>query len=88
MAHGWYVHPGEVPERASPIFSYEIEATGYDYVALGHSDRFEDLSQGTVRAAYSGAPASSVFGKHRGYMALVHLLPEVGVQIQQVPLVE
>ena len=38
IAHGFYVKPGEPIERSSPILAYEIEATGYDYVALGHSD--------------------------------------------------
>ena len=87
IAHGFYVPPGEVAERSSPIFSYEIEATGYDYVALGHSDLFTDLSQGTVRAAYSGAPILTSDGTKLGSVALIHLHPERGVDIQQVPLV-
>ena len=88
VAHGWYVPPGEACDRSSPIFSYEIEATGYDYVALGHSDIFTDLSQGTVRAAYSGAPILDSAGTQLGSVALINLHPELGVQIEKVPVAE
>jgi len=88
VAHGWYVAPGEECDRSSPIFSYDIEATGYDYVALGHSDLFKDLSQATVPAAYSGAPILNSAGTELGSVALVKLHPELGVQIQTVPVTE
>jgi DNA repair exonuclease SbcCD nuclease subunit len=88
IAHGFYVKPGEPIERSSPILAYEIEATGYDYVALGHSDFFEDLSQGTVRAAYSGAPILTSDGRELGSVCLVHLHPNWGVDFRQVPLAE
>ena len=88
IAHGFYVKPGEPIERSSPILAYEIEATGYDYVALGHSDFFEDLSQGTVRAAYSGAPILTSDGRELGSVCLVHLHPSWGVDFRQVPLAE
>jgi DNA repair exonuclease SbcCD nuclease subunit len=86
MAHGLYVPPGEYPGGSSPIFAHEIEATGYDYVALGHVDGFKDISQGTVRAAYSGAPVRDLDGSRLGHVALVNLHPESGVQIEKVPL--
>jgi DNA repair exonuclease SbcCD nuclease subunit len=88
VAHGWYVPPGEICDRSSPIFSYDIEATGYDYVALGHSDLFSDLSQATVRAAYSGAPILNSSGTELGSVALINLHPELGVHIQQVPVTD
>ena len=86
MAHGLYVPHGEFPGGSSPIFAHEIEATGYDYVALGHVDGYKDISQGTVRAAYSGAPVRALDGARLGHVALVHLHPESGVQIEKVPL--
>lgn len=88
IAHGYFVPPGVENDRSSPIFAYEIEATGYDYVALGHSDLFEDLSQGSVRAAYSGAPILTSDGRELGAVCLVHLHPTEGVDFKQVPLVE
>lgn len=86
MAHGLYVPPGEYPGGSSPIFAHEIEATGYDYVALGHVDGFKDISQGSVRAAYSGAPVRALDGARLGHVALVNLHPDSGVQIEKVPL--
>ncbi|MBF8267887.1 MAG: hypothetical protein HW388_1395 [Dehalococcoidia bacterium] len=85
MVHGAYVPPGEKAFYSSPVFAYEIEATGYDYVALGHTHVFNDLSQGTVHAAYSGAPVR-IGGNQLGYVALVSLHPHLGVQIQKMPL--
>ena len=86
IAHGLYVPPGEYTGGSSPIFAHEIEATGYDYVALGHVDGYKDISQGTVRAAYSGAPVRALDGSRLGHVALVNLHPESGVQIEKVPL--
>lgn len=42
--------------RSSPLTPADIEATGADYVALGHWHRRTDVSVGTVTAWYSGAP--------------------------------
>lgn len=88
VAHGFYVPPGEKADRSSPIFAFDIEATGYDYIALGHCDLFTDLSQATVRAAYSGAPILNMAGTQLGSVALVSFHPELGVQIQKVPVGE
>jgi len=88
VAHGMYVPTGQETDRSSPIYADDIEATGYDYIALGHSDLFSDLSQATVRAAYSGAPILNSSGTELGSVALVTLHPDIGVQIQKVPVVE
>lgn len=88
IAHGFFVPDGQVNERSSPIYAYEIEATGYDYVALGHSDYFTDLSQATVRAAYSGAPITTTDGSELGSIALISLNPGREVEIEQIPLTE
>ena len=87
IVHGMYIPPGEENfDRSSPIYAKEIEDTGYDYIALGHSDIFEELTQGTVKAAYSGAPIESTDGKVLGSVAIVHFHPKDGIDIKKVPL--
>lgn len=57
LAHGHYEAPGAVPLRPSWLFSDpDIEATGADYLALGHWNRAEKVGSGTVPAYYSGSP--------------------------------
>ena len=56
MAHGHYHFPDDTEERSSPIRSHEIAESGCDYIALGHWERFEDISQNGVTAYYSGSP--------------------------------
>jgi DNA repair exonuclease SbcCD nuclease subunit len=59
MAHGHYEPPETLanPLRPSWIFSDdEIEATGADYLALGHWDRPMRVGNGVVPAYYSGSP--------------------------------
>ena len=56
MAHGHYHYPDDTEERSSPILPHEIAAANCDYIALGHWERFEDISQNGVTAYYSGSP--------------------------------
>ena len=56
MAHGHYHYPDDTEERSSPIRPHEIADAGCDYIALGHWERFEDVSQNGVTAFYSGSP--------------------------------
>lgn len=59
MAHGHYLPPAEraVERRPSWLFGdEEIEATGADYVALGHWNRKVRVGGGTVPAWYCGSP--------------------------------
>lgn len=86
VVHGFYVPNNEETDRSSPISAAEIESTGYDYIALGHSDYFTDLSQGQVRAAYSGAPIESSDGSKLGCVLLVELDPVTGVDFRQIQL--
>ena len=89
VAHGFYVPEGEENfERSSPIYAKEIEDTGYDYIALGHSDLFEELTHGNVKAAYSGAPIESTDGKILGSVAIVHFHPDDGIDIKKISLVK
>jgi DNA repair exonuclease SbcCD nuclease subunit len=58
LAHGHYEDDGAVPLRPSWLISNaEIEATGADYLALGHWNRPAAVGTGTtVPAYYSGSP--------------------------------
>nr|WP_294514026.1 metallophosphoesterase [uncultured Rhodopila sp.] len=58
MAHGHYEDDGVPPLRPSWLISNaEIEATGADYLALGHWNRAARVGTGvTVPAYYSGSP--------------------------------
>ncbi len=56
IAHGHFHFPDDTEERSSPIHPYEIAESACDYIALGHWERFEDVSQGGVTAFYSGSP--------------------------------
>ena len=65
IAHGHFHFPDDTEERSSPIRPREIAESACDYIALGHWERFEDVSQDGVTAFYSGSPmgASSARGK-------------------------
>ena len=56
MAHGFFYTQDESADRSSPIYDQEISGSGWDYIALGHNHYYGDVSQGGVRAAYSGSP--------------------------------
>ena len=57
LAHGHYEEDGAVPLRPSWLISdAEIDATGADYLALGHWNRPAKVGTGRVPAYYSGSP--------------------------------
>lgn len=57
LAHGHYEPDGAVPLRPSWLISDgEIDATGADYLALGHWNRPVQVGTGSVPAYYSGSP--------------------------------
>jgi DNA repair exonuclease SbcCD nuclease subunit len=86
LGHGHFEEEVGSEARSSPIFPEDIAALACDYVALGHWDRFADVSQGEVRACYSGAPHWD--GRKRGLASalLIRLDPEEGVQVTRRPL--
>ena len=60
LGHGMFVPRGEQSHRASPIHMHEIEASPFDYLALGHHHAAMELvSDGTI-AAYSGSPTDTL----------------------------
>ncbi len=68
MAHGHFHYPDDTEERSSPILPHEIAEANCDYIALGHWERFEDVSQNGVTAFYSGSPMGAA--TERGQVAV------------------
>ena len=64
MAHGHFHYPDDTEERSSPILPHEIAEANCDYIALGHWERFEDVSQNGVTAFYSGSPMGAASSKN------------------------
>jgi DNA repair exonuclease SbcCD nuclease subunit len=79
-AHGHWVSGPHDSHRAYLIHQHELEATGADYVALGHWDRWTKVGAGKVAAYYSGSPtlAKSV--------NLIELGNADGVRVERLPL--
>jgi exonuclease SbcD len=85
MGHGHFEQHGAPEPRSSPIFPEDIAAAACDYVALGHWDVYADVSQGGVRASYSGAPHYTRRGRALSHVLLVTLLPDGGADVSQRP---
>jgi DNA repair exonuclease SbcCD nuclease subunit len=60
MGHGIFVPRGETSERSSPVRMEDIEAAGFDYLALGHHHAAMELVTDRATAAYSGSPTDDV----------------------------
>lgn len=80
LTHGHYATTPDDAHRSSRITQEEISALHCDYLALGHWHRFVDVSQGAVRAAYSGSPSESRTA------AVVYLDPDAGVEVERLDL--
>ena len=75
MAHGHFHFPDDTEERSSPIHPHEIAASACDYIALGHWERFEDVSQNGVTAYYSGSPMGAASERGQVAVNVVNLDP-------------
>lgn len=84
MAHGFFTEDSD-GFRSSPITPAEIEASAYDYIALGHIHVFGDVSQGPTRAAYCGTPAPLYASDHAGWVVWIGCVPGEAVRIERVP---
>ncbi len=75
MAHGLYSDDPDI-ERSSLITPQEIEASGFDYLALGHVHAHRQMRHGRTLACYPGVPAP-YYGETgvAGCMTLVELAP-------------
>ncbi|HEX7926645.1 MAG TPA: metallophosphoesterase [bacterium] len=57
LGHGIYVgKEGGYSHRSSPVEARQIEASGYDYIALGHHHALLNVSAKSTTAYYCGAP--------------------------------
>jgi DNA repair exonuclease SbcCD nuclease subunit len=74
MAHGLYIEDPE-SERSSVITAGEIEASGFDYLALGHVHVHRQIRHGRTLACYPGVPAAHLGTRPNGSMAIVELEP-------------
>jgi DNA repair exonuclease SbcCD nuclease subunit len=83
LAHGLFTEDGGVG-RASLITPEEIEASAYDYIALGHIHVFGEVSRGTTKAAYCGTPAPLYSSAEAGWVASVSCAPGEPVTIDRV----
>jgi DNA repair exonuclease SbcCD nuclease subunit len=85
LGHGLTVDSQNSGGRGSPIYPADIEALGWDYVALGHVHAFRvirDLPAPPV--VYSGATASSRGGAPGAVLVEFH--PATGVSFQTIDL--
>jgi exonuclease SbcD len=57
LGHGFFMEDDVPSYRSSPIYAREIRESGWDYVALGHCHAFQNVSQESVTAYFSGAPS-------------------------------
>jgi DNA repair protein SbcD/Mre11 len=83
LAHGLFTEDVDTG-RSSPITPDEIEASAYDYIALGHVHVFGDVSRGSTKAAYCGTPAPLYSSAEAGWVACVNCTPGEPVVIDRV----
>ena len=81
MAHG-QVCERRVGQGSSPITRAEIRASGFDYLALGHIHVWAEHSEGDTVAYYPGSPVAHFAGANGGYVAVVNLCPDDGINVQ------
>ena len=81
LTHGHYVPSSERSDRSSQIRQEEIGELKCHYLALGHWHRFVDVSEGDVKAFYSGSPSEP--GSQEATVNLVTLRPGAGVQVER-----
>jgi DNA repair exonuclease SbcCD nuclease subunit len=84
LAHGYFMEDEET-FRSSPITPAEIEASAYDYIALGHVHVFSDVSQGSTRAFYCGTPAPLYASDNAGWVAYVRCVPGAPPSVERLP---
>ena len=81
LAHGFFTEVET--NRSSPITPAEIEASGYDYIALGHIHVFGDVSQGRTRAFYCGTPAPLYASSEAGWVLQINCIPDQPIQVER-----
>lgn len=72
LGHGIYVGKEGFTYRSSPVEARQIQASGYDYIALGHHHALLNVTAGDTAAYYSGAPVPVAKGA-QGTFLMVEL---------------
>ncbi|HKI73803.1 MAG TPA: DNA repair exonuclease [Pseudomonadales bacterium] len=82
VTHGYYVNRG-AEMFSSLITPEEVEASGLDYLALGHVHVFSTMQHGKTIAAYPGSPN---LGQGASEMTAAHVTldPEAGVTVARI----
>ena len=85
VAHGLYMDDANAG-RSSPITPAEIEASGFDYLALGHVHVHRRYRHGRTVACYPGSPVPGHGTQDGGSMAIIDLVPgrEAAVRLLRV----
>ncbi|MFC1886745.1 exonuclease SbcCD subunit D [Thermodesulfobacteriota bacterium] len=86
MAHGFFYANDEYMERSSPISARQIRCSGWDYIALGHNHAGGDVSQGPVKAAYSGSPVNFLNRKAQALLIVMDDQRDDPVSIKHIPI--
>jgi DNA repair exonuclease SbcCD nuclease subunit len=81
--HGLVMDDGP-SHRSSPIFASDLAAVEWDYVALGHVHRYQEVRDEPTPVRYSGATAESRKGDPG--VVLVEFVPGVGARPRSVAL--
>jgi exonuclease SbcD len=85
MIHGAVAIPGKTDSDEVVFTREEIEASGLDYLALGHWHSTQSAKAGTVTYAYSGSPEPLALDQDRAGRALLVTLDQVnGVKTAKV----
>jgi DNA repair exonuclease SbcCD nuclease subunit len=79
MAHGLYDDEPDT-DRSSLISPREIEASGFDYLALGHVHAHRQMRHGNTLACYPGVCAAHMGTLANGCVALITLTPGKGAK--------
>jgi exonuclease SbcD len=86
LAHGHFHFESDTDRRSSPIYPREVAEAPCDYLALGHWERHVDVSQGTVKAVYSGSPLGASQSDDVVSVTVVDLDPQAGALTHQASL--
>lgn len=79
MAHGLYDDEPDT-DRSSLITPREIEASGFDYLALGHVHAHRQMRHGRTLACYPGVCAAHMGTIETGCVAIATLTPGKGAK--------
>ena len=82
LAHGQVVAK-RAGIGSSQITHDEINASRFDYLALGHVHVWGDMSQGDTRAFYPGSPVAAYASSDGGHVAIATLSPSQETQVER-----